>query len=352
VKAKQEDTKREMERRRALANIIQQQLSRRGLSVRAAARKSGISFSHFAKIVRCEVSLPTPPTIEKIALGLGLPFSQLFCICGWQSDSAAPPNEVFTRLAGGDPVKFALFMRVFAESENLALPPGEISSSPTLPVVQDSTVKFLRRAARGSDSFAWAELFLSEDLGLPAGAEAVYLIAEKNHRLHRLDFYLYMFNLIPAQYLSPEYTPFFARWMSRLREIVRETIESFPDSVQDEAGFREFLKRLNTSLEKRWRRIDLLAEVVEAADPEAVRMSASPKGSIGSMLLAALREVKIAVDDLKTPKPPAGPQYKVTPAGEWTTITITIPTEAADFLVPQIAALFRDALARAPRKKS
>lgn len=224
----------EEKRKLALARLLQHQLFRKAISIRAAAKQCRVSTSHFAKILRREVPLPVPATLEKLAVGLGLPCSQLLHVAGRMKGSIYP---FVTAIAASqfprrptDEVRRELLVGFF-QKEGLSLEPVPSSlanACETLPLFHLEAAQFVRAALQVEEKspYAWIDALYERFLALDheSAVDVVYYLAECNQKLHRLDLYLFLCDLIPEQFYSIQHTPIFARKLDQLREVFEDVL--------------------------------------------------------------------------------------------------------------------------------
>lgn len=66
----------------ALAGVIERHISGNGWSIRDAARQWGMNDSTIGKILNDPARIPRPPTMRKLASGMGLSIQRLYALCG------------------------------------------------------------------------------------------------------------------------------------------------------------------------------------------------------------------------------------------------------------------------------
>lgn len=66
----------------ALAGVIDRYIQQRGWSIRRASREWGMNDSTIGKIINTPSRVPEPPTMRKLAVGMGMSLGDLYRLCG------------------------------------------------------------------------------------------------------------------------------------------------------------------------------------------------------------------------------------------------------------------------------
>jgi transcriptional regulator with XRE-family HTH domain len=355
--------------RRELAHILESRIRQLTLSVRAAADAAGISHSHLAKIIRADAAIPTPQVLDRLAFGLRIPYCRVFGAA--QYLHRGQPSSFVSLCLSALEADYEAVLRHYLDAEAVYFTELHHKKAAQTEFSYQDAYRIVSEAGRAfietKDPLSWLPVLLEANLvpsRFPAAVDfLIFLLSVRGIGLDdpaQYDDIFFLLEMIPEHFFSPDFAPHFAASLHARRKALNEAVvqAAAAKTLVKEAGKEMPFERMCEILYSTYAKHRDAA----LADEEAKRLHQAAKRAqtdeeetetVRHLLSAFTHELLLQLKpwlqtETRRTVPPSEPSFTVAETGEWTIITITLPSKTASQVIQEIAAIYTKARAGIP----